>query len=249
MAGPSWIAATLAAVMILTALYCAGRLAASRLWHRATEVDADVVHIVMGTAMAGMLLPQLSPLPGSAWEAVFGAGAAWFAFQAVRGRRGSPAGGWWCSQPVPHLVESAAMIYMLVAVPGSAPAASGQLMTMPGMTGGYTGAGSSLRAVAVVLAFFMVGYVLWAADQLASLSRATTAVPAPAAVEEPARLPVTSGAPAVACTQDPVTAGAPSAAPAGHDHHAGPPALAPRLAACYKIVMGLTMGYMLIIML
>jgi hypothetical protein len=249
MAGPSWIAATLAAVMILTALYCAGRLAASRLWHRATEVDADAVHVVMGTAMAGMLLPQLSPVPGSAWEAVFGAGAAWFAFQAIRGRRSSPAGGWRCSQPVPHLVESAAMIYMLAAVPGSPPAAPGQPMPMPGMTGGYTGAGSSLRAVAVVLAFFMVGYVLWAADQLASLSRATTAAPAPAAVAEPARLPVTSGAPAGAYTQDPVTAGARGAVLAGRDHHAGTPALAPRLAACYKIVMGLTMGYMLIIML
>ena len=247
MAGPSWIAATLAAVMILTALYCAGRLAAARLWHRATEVDADAVHIVMGTAMAGMLLPQLSPLPGGAWKAVFGAGAAWFAFQAIRGRGGRPAGRWRCSQPVPHLVESAAMIYMLVAVPGSPPAASGQ--PMPGMTGGYTGAGSSLRAVAVVLAFFMVGYVLWAADQLASLSRATTAVPAPAVVAEPARLPVTSGAPAAARTQDPVTAGAPGAGLAGRDHHAGTPALAPRLAACYKIVMGLTMGYMLIVML
>jgi hypothetical protein len=140
------------------------------------------------------------------------------------------------------------MIYMRAAVPGSPPAAPGQPMPMPGMTGGYTGAGSSLRAVAVVLAFFMVGYVLWAADQLASLSRATTAAPAPAAVAEPARLPVTSGAPAAAFTQDPVTAGAPGAVLAGRDH-AGPPALAPRLAACYKIVMGLTMGYMLIIML
>jgi hypothetical protein len=62
-------------------------------------------------------------------------------------------------------------------------------------------------------------------------------------------LPATCGAPAAAPTQDPASAGAPGAALAGRDHHAGPPALAPRLAACYKIVMGLTMGYMLIIML
>jgi len=32
-------------------------------------------------------------------------------------------------------------------------------------------------------------------------------------------------------------------------HRPGGPALAPRLAACYKIAMGLTMGYMLVLML
>jgi hypothetical protein len=32
-------------------------------------------------------------------------------------------------------------------------------------------------------------------------------------------------------------------------HQPGGAALAPRLAACYKIAMGLTMGYMLILML
>ena len=79
MAGPSWLAATFAAVMIVTAIYCASRLAASRRWRRATEVDADAVHAVMGAAMAGMLLPRLNPLPDSVWEAVFGVAAAWFA--------------------------------------------------------------------------------------------------------------------------------------------------------------------------
>lgn len=245
MAGPSWIVATLAAVMIVTAVYCAGRLAASRLWHRATEVDADAAHVVMGAAMAGMLLPQLGPLPSGVWEGVFGAGATWFAVQAIRSRRGSSAGRWRCSQPVPHLVESAAMIYMLVAVPGPPAAGPGQRTPMPAMGGAYTGAGGSFRAVAVVLAFFMVGYVLWTADQLAVLARATTAAPARTAVSEPASLPAASGAGAAAGTPGP---GTPGAAVAGHGRLAGTPALAPRLAACYKIAMGLTMGYMLIMM-
>jgi hypothetical protein len=213
--GPSGVTAALAAVMIITATYCAGRLAASGRWRRATEVDADAAHVVMGTAMAGMLLPQLSPFPGRVWAAVFTAGAAWFALQAIRRRRGRSGGRWLCSHPVPHLVESAAMIYMLVAVP----AAPGQQMPMPGIGGADAAAGTGFPALAVVLAYFMVGYVIWTADRLASLARATTAAAARAAASQAARLP---------------------------GRRAAAPALAPRLAACYKIAMGLTMGYMLV---
>ncbi len=215
MPGPSWLAAGFAAVMIATGSYCAARLAASWLWRRATEVDADAVHTVMGVAMAGMFLPRLSPLPASVWEAVFGVAAAWFAVQAIRRLRASTsAGGWRCSHPVPHLVESAAMIYMFAAVPGSWSGGPGQGMAMPGMSGGHSGARGSLLALAVVLALFMVGYVLWTADQLTSLARAT--------------------------------AGARGTVPRRAGQQAGSPALAPGLAACARIAMGITMGYMLL---
>jgi hypothetical protein len=53
MAGPSWLAGTFAAIMILTAAYSASRLAVSRLRGRATEFDVDGLHAVMGAAMAG----------------------------------------------------------------------------------------------------------------------------------------------------------------------------------------------------
>ncbi len=214
MAGPSWLAAALAAVMIATAVYCAGRLAAARLWRRFTEVEADSVHVVMGVAMAGMLLPRLSPLPATAWEAVFAVAAVWFACQAIRSRiRQNAAGSRWpYSHPVPHLVESVAMIYMLAVLPDSWPGLPGRAMAMPGMGGGQASAGGSLAALAVILALFMIGYVLWTADQLTALVRTT-------------------------------------AARAGAAHRPGGAALAPRLAACYKIAMGLTMGYMLILML
>jgi hypothetical protein len=217
MAGPSWLAAAFAAVMLVTAVYCAGRLAASRLWRRETEVDADAVHMVMGVAMAGMLLPRLSPLPGSVWEVVFGAGAAWFAWQVARrlsAQREAGASRWRSAHPVPHLVECAAMIYMFAVAPGSS---LGGAMPMPGM--GRQGADGSVLALAVVLALFMVGYVLWTADQLTSLARAG--------------VPATRGA----ATPDRAA-----------QLHASP-ALAPALAACSKIAMGITMGYMLLVML
>jgi hypothetical protein len=249
MAGPSWLAAAFAAAMIVTAIYCAGRLAASRLWRRATEVDADAVHIVMGTAMAGMLLPRLSPLPGGAWEAVFGIAAAWFTIQAIRSLRRSTTGRW-CAQPVPHLVESAAMIYMFVAVPGSQPSGPSQGMAMPTMGSGHAGATDSFPALAIVLALFMTGYVLWTADHLTTLARATARATTTGAAPEPTRAPVTIGALAAAAIRQSAAAPRPAAAAAArHGLPAGSPALAPRLAACYKITMGITMSYMLIMML
>lgn len=174
MAGPSWLAGALAAVMIAIAVYCVARLAASRLWHRATAVDADGLHVVMGVAMAGMLVPRLGSLPGSAWEGVFGVGAAWFAAQAVWARRGNPAGRWQCHYPVPHLVECGAMLYMFLAAPGARPAAPRTVMSMPGMSAS-PGAARSLPALDLVLALFMLGYIVWTADRLTSEARAKTA--------------------------------------------------------------------------
>ena len=208
MTGPGWLAAALAAVMLATAIYCTGRLAVSRRWRRSTELDADSVHAVMGVAMAGMLVRRLSPLPATVWQAVFAIAAAWFGYQAVQSwRRNTASSRWQSPHPVPHLVESAAMIYMLAALPGSWPGWPGQAMAMPGMGGGRPADSGSLLALALVLALFMIGYVLWTADHLTSLVRAT------------------------------------ATATAVHN------ALAPRLAACYKIAMGITMGYMLILML
>ena len=246
MAGPSWLAGTFAALMIVIAVYCAGRLVVSRLWQRHTEVDADGVHVVMGAAMAGMLVPRLSPLPDSVWEIVFAVAAAWFAWQAAPARRASTAGGWRCPYPVPHLVECVAMIYMLLAVPGSRPEGPGTGMPMPGMSAS-PGAAGSFPVLAVVLALFMLGYIVWTADRLISMSTAKTAVTTRNTAPDHARVPVTSGAPAAASPQDP--ADAPGAAPACQEHPAGRPMLAPRLAACHKIAMGIAMGYMLILML
>lgn len=86
MAGPPWIAGTPAAIMILAAAYSVSRLAASRRRGLATEAGTDGLHVLRGTAMAGMLVPQLTFLPSRAWAVVFGAGAAWFAACALRSR-------------------------------------------------------------------------------------------------------------------------------------------------------------------
>jgi Domain of unknown function (DUF5134) len=225
-AGPAWLSASLASLMLFIAASSAGRLTIWRLRGRQTEPDTDGLHVLMGVAMAGMLEPRLSPVPYTAWLAVFAAGAAWFTWQAVRTRTRSQARGRTSGHRAPHAVECAAMIYMLL--PGR-PASHGPAMAMPGMSG----PAAANPAVALILALFMLGYILWTADQLATLSRARAAValnrrPAATSDQHASAVPV----------------------PGQAASFANPGAvLAPRLAACHKIVMSIAMGYMLITML
>lgn len=238
MSGPAWLAGGLAALMIAIAVYCACRLALSRLRGRDTERDADGLHVLMGVAMAGMLQPRLTAVPGAAWGAVFVAGAAWFGWQAIRtGGRGTA--GPRCANPVPHAIESAAMVYMLLPV-GSWPPGHRPGMAMPGMSQGAT---TGNPAITVVLALFMLGYVLWAIDRFAWLSRATAAATARGTGAG------WSSRPAMTVPAAASLPGVPAPVSTAYGHRPGSPALAPRAAVCYKIAMAITMGYMLVMML
>ena len=221
-AGPSWLAGAFAAVMIVTAAYSAGRLAISRLRRQATELDADAVHAVMGVAMAGMLMPQLTVLPSSAWAAFFGVAAAWFGWHAIRAKGVAVPGSSRCRYPVPHLIECAAMLYMLLPVHAPPPAQAGTGMAMAGMSSAASPAGS-FPALAIVLALFMLGCIVWTTDRLTTLARAGTTPP----------------------DRD----RNPNPQPAAAVRAAARPMLAPKLATVGKLVMSITMGYMLIIML
>jgi Domain of unknown function (DUF5134) len=229
MNAPAWLAGSFAALMVVIAICCAARLAIPRQRGKSTERDADGLHVLMGVAMAGMLEPRLEPIPVTAWRAVFAAAAAWFAWQAIRAGRAH------CAHPAAHAVECAAMVYMLLPV-GSWPSSHAPQMAMPGMSQGTT---IGNPALTLVLALFLLGYVLWAIDRLAHLSR----TPAPAA----ARVATVRRAPEAAQ----IVAVIPGAAApvAAYPHPAARQVLAPRLAASYKIAMAITMGYMLITML
>jgi len=227
MAGPAWLTASFASLMLLVAASSAGRLAIWRLRGRETDPDTDALHVLMGVAMTGMLEPRLSPLPDAAWTGVFAVAAAWFTWQAIRARTPARASDHTTAHGAPHAVESAAMIYMLL--PGRT-AGHGPAMTMPGMSSGS----ASNPAVALILALFMLGYILWTVDQLATLSRVSAAV---ALSRKNAATPHQPH-PAV-----------PSFGPTGSSAHLGAAVAAPRLAACHKIVMSIAMGYMLITLL
>ena len=204
MAGPGWLTGLLTALILTVAAYNATRLAAATRWGRPAELDADAVHVVMGVAMAGMLTPGLSFAPARLWQAIFAAAGAWFAWQFLRTRRGAQLGPRRCPHPLPHLIECAAMVLML-----ALPAAVASTRSMGTMTGSLTGPAARLSPLTLLLALFMVGYVMWLANNLTALA------PAPAA-----------GTATATATY-----------------------LAPRCAACCKIAMGVTMGYMLVVML
>jgi hypothetical protein len=208
MAGPTWLTGLLAAVMLTVAAYNATRLAAATRWGRAAELDADGVHVVMGVAMAGMLTPGLSFAPARLWQAIFAAAGAWFAWQFLRTRRGAQLGPWRCPHPLPHLIECAAMVLMLALPAALASTGATAATGMSAMT--VTGPAARLSPLTLLLALFMVGYVMWLANHLTALA--------------PAR-----------------TTGTITTTGTGY--------LAPRCAACCKIAMGTTMGYMLIMML
>jgi hypothetical protein len=253
--GPSWLAGILAVTMIATAGYCASRLIIARAHQRRDERDVDLVHTVMGVAMAGMLVSWLNPLPDVVWAVMFGAGSGWFGWRAWRGRQHRSDTGDSDQSPyrhhVPHLVMCGAMVYMLLAA-GAVVSA-----THPGMAMGGPAAAGRFPLLALVLAVFMVGYVMWQADRLPALARASTPRAAPEATLE--LVPIAAGggqatqsgeaAPDAHSGQrrwgmfSPRRAGQDNMRPLAHRM------LSPRLTACCQIAMAVTMGYMLILML
>jgi Domain of unknown function (DUF5134) len=218
---PAPLGYLLAAVMVVTAAYCVTRLLAARLGGRPTAADADMVHVVMGVAMAGMLVPRLSWLPDGGWEVVFGAAAGWFGWQLILAWRGS-GGGAAAAHQAPHLLASGVMLYMFIAV---SPATAGPALAAPAAMGGQSAGTIRFPFLAFVFAAALFGYVVWVTDRLSSLA------PVSALRQTGAGARVGGGAWA---GPDPRPRGAP---------------LSPRLAACCEIVMGITMGYMLIALL
>lgn len=89
------------------------------------DADIDVSHLLMGIAMAGTLTASLRTLQDAAWEAVFGAATAWFACRVVREIRGHGARLLADGHHLPHLVHSLAMLYMFLALAAPKAAGSG----------------------------------------------------------------------------------------------------------------------------
>jgi hypothetical protein len=135
---------------------------------------------------------------------------------------------------MPHLIECVAMLYMLLPLHGSRPAHGGAGMAMAGMAASAAPAGS-FPALAVVLVLCMLGYIVWTTDRLAALVRARTT---PALAR--------TGAPPAGADGAASTLAGPGTQ---HGSQTGGAVLTPALAACGKLAMSITMGYMLILML
>jgi hypothetical protein len=263
---PSWILDVLAAIMLVVAAVSAGRLIAARRWRRGTRraalADIDVAHLLMAIAMAGTLAPGLRTLPGGAWEVVFGVLTAWFAYRVVLDARVSGVRALAGGHCAPHLIHAGAMLYMFAAV--SAPAARGSGGT-GGMGDGMSGMGTlGLPSLAFLFALALVGYTIWDLDQLSgpgtsghySLAVTPAAPAAPvlvgagtsaAGVGAPSGPGAAAVSPAARATATAQPAGTAQLPPASGPAD-GTGVLAPWVATASRIAMGITMAFMLVIM-
>ena len=172
MSGPAWLADIFAGVMITVAVYCTSRLVVARWWRRPTDVESGTgAHVVMGVAMAGMLVAGLRFGPAGLWETVFAAAAAWFGWRSVRVRRGTPPDPVALPELGPHLVECGAMLYMYLALPAVAVAAKsgeggeGGEGGMGGL-GGISAAGSRFSVLSWCSPWSTPGYAVRVGDRL-----------------------------------------------------------------------------------
>jgi len=267
---PPWILDIFAAIMLAVAAVSAARLVAARPWQqrtrRAALADIDVAHLLMATAMAGMLAASLQTLPNGAWSVIFAVMTAWFGYRVIRDAQVSGVRALAGGHCAPHLIHAAAMLYMFKAF--TAPAAHGS-GGMSGMAGGMSGMGTlQLPLLAFLFALPLIGYSIWDLDQLSgpgasghySLAAARTAPAGPvlAGVGAPGTgvgAPAGPGAAAVSGTASATMTAEPAAEPAGIAQV--PPAsgpadgtgvLAPWVATSCRIAMGITMALMLLIM-
>ncbi len=262
---PGFILYVFAALMLLVAAVSGGRLILDRPWRRGVmDADVDGAHVLMGIAMAGMLVASLSTLPNGVWTVIFAVMTAWFAWFVYRESRGGGVRVLVDSHHSPHLVHSAAMVYMFAAI--TAPAA-GHGSAMAGMGG--AGGMSTLAApvVAFIFAILLVGYAVVDLDRLSGPAPHGSYLPGVRAAS--AGGAAIAGAAAGSATISPVSASGVSVRPEGgvatlpersaspaRSAGAGAPARAgslrdlllnPRTAAGCRIAMGVTMAFMLVI--
>lgn len=267
---PAFVLDIFAALMLLVAAVSAARLALDRPWRRGImDADIDGAHLLMGIAMAGMLVASLSTLPNGVWTAIFAVMTAWFAWCVYRESRGRGIRVLVDSHHAPHLVHSAAMVYMFAAITAPAAGHGSGMAAMSGAAGGMPTLASPV--LAFIFALVLAGYSVVDLDRLSGPAPHGSCLPAAAVAPAGAVLSAaptrgggmlspgtTSAATArpeggVATLPDPATSPDQSAdVSAGTQGRAGGSArdllLSQRTAAICRIAMGITMALMLVIM-
>jgi hypothetical protein len=166
MSTPTWILEIFAAVMILVAEVSAGQLTVARAWTRRGGTDADIAvsQLLMGIAMAGILAPALSALPNAVWEVVFAVITAWFAWCLWRESRGRGAATAARGHYAPHLVRSAAMLYIFATLAGPSAEGSGMSMSDMGAMSGMAASGG-MPTLALIFALLLVAFTVHNLDR------------------------------------------------------------------------------------
>jgi|HubBroStandDraft_3_1064219.scaffolds.fasta_scaffold25849_2 Domain of unknown function (DUF5134) len=250
MSTPAWILDIFAALMLVVAAVSAARLAVLRPWRlgrAAVVADIDVAHLLMAIAMAGMLAAGLSTLPDHAWAVVFGMLTAWFACQVTRDARREGIRALAAGHCAPHLVHAAAMLYMFLALTAhAARSASG----VAGM-GGSAMQTLSLPFLALLFALVLIGYSVWDLDQLSGPGAGphySLAIPRPVPAAVLVGVAAGSDGGVTTIVRPGVAGQAASRTAIPASLTGASPVLAPWVATGCRIAMGVTMAFMLIIM-
>jgi hypothetical protein len=244
---PAWIPEIFAAVMFLVAEVSAGQLVIARAWTRRDIADADIAvsRLLAGIAVAGMLVPGLSILPNAAWEVAFAVMTAWLAWRLwleSRGRGAAMARGHYA----PPLVQSAAMLYIFAALAAQSVSSTGG---MAGMAGWSSSGLPALHAptLALIFALLLVAFAVHDLDRRAGVDGYFHVV---------GRRYVPGGSALAAAAAGPVALRRPTQADAAETAPRTDPAaytaerllLSPAVAKGCQVTIGVTMAFLLIIM-
>jgi hypothetical protein len=252
MSTPGWILGTFAAVMLLVAEVGAGQLVLTRAWTRRGGTDADIAvsHLLMGIAMAGILVSGLSTLPNAVWEVVFAVMTTWFVWRLWRESRGRGAVAVARGHYAPHLVHSAAMLYTFTALAGSSVAGSGISVPgtggMSGMSGMAGGSSGGMPTLALIFALLLIAFTIHDLDRPAGVDGYFHVVGSRS---------VPAGSPLAAAAAGPVALRQPTQADAAETAVRADPAvstaarllLSPAAAKGCQVAIGLAMAFILII--
>jgi hypothetical protein len=257
---PGWLLEIFAGVTLLAAAMSAGHLAVARAWIHRGAVDADIAlfQLLLGIAIAGLLVAHLHTLPNAAWDVVFAVTTAWFDWRLWQESREYGAAAI-CGRYAQQLLYSAAMLYMFTALTQASPGGS----VMPGMSGmpgaedGPSGVMPTLRAPTLALVFT----VLLAAFTVRDVDRPASAdgyfhvagrwfIPAGSALANVASSASGTRALVTLTPAHPAQAHAAGAAPqtARIWRTAELLLLAPAVVKGRRVTLGVTMAFMLIVM-
>jgi hypothetical protein len=241
---PRWLLDVFAGLTLVIAVNFAARLIVARRWNRQIHVEVNVVEMVMGVAMAGMLVPTLNVLPNGLWEGIFVGFAIWFLirngwFIGRHGWRGGDAAVRHHRVHYPlHIVMSFAMLYMyLAASPAAARSSDGMAMAPP------TGTIQDFVGLPLVFAALLCVFAVWQFDDLSrmSVSASTGEAIVPDFMRlwrpRPRTTVLSAMQPAPAAQHDPL------------DRWLIERSLAPRLETVCLIAMSVVMAFSLILML
>lgn len=182
----------------------------------------------MGMAMAGMLASRLAFGNSRVWETLFAVAALWFVVRGALAFRGAVGGTRAAaSHHVPYILASVAMLYMYLAPIAAASSSGGGAMSGMSDASDASTAASRYPLLGLVLAVSMVAYAVLIADR--------TPLAAPTLADSGG---IGIGIGTGSGTTPRISA---ASAPCGQ--------LAPRAANCCHIAMGVTMAYLLVVML